>query len=289
MIIDSHYHLEESILTAEELLNRMDVAGVDMTALMGSQILQFPEPARWLVGVNQFLITHGPTRPISKLIISNFTDKGIKILGTDMEIFRDPDNSLVFSTVDKYPDRFLGWIFVNPNGKKDQVEEFDKYKNHPGFIGVKAHPFWNHHTPMDLAPVAEKLVQTGKPLLIHPGFNEEGNYNALVDRVPGLKLILAHAGFPLYRETWNDIRDTKNIFVDLSQTSYVGDGATRDVVNFLGPERCIFGTDGPYGFHGDDETFDYGYIKRRIESIFPDEGVRRRILGENFAELINIA
>ncbi len=289
MVIDSHFHLEESILTAEELIRRMDMAEVDRTALMGSQILQFPEPPRFLVGVNQFLLTHGPTRPISKLLISNFTEKGIKILGTDMEIFRDPDNRAVFNAVEKYPDRFLGWIFVNPKGKKNQVQEFEKYKNHPGFIGVKAHCFWNHHTPLDLAPVAEKLAKTGKPLLIHAGFKEEGDYMALMDRVPGLKLILAHAGFPLYRQTWKAIRENKNISVDLSQTSYVGDGVTRDVVNFLGPDRCIFGTDGPYGFHGDDGTLDYGFIKRRIESLFPDEGVRRRILGESFAELTSIA
>jgi len=33
---------------------------------------------------------------------------------------------------------------------------------------------------------------------------------------------------------------------------------------------------------------DYGYIKRRIERLVPDAGARRRILGENFAELAGI-
>ena len=52
---------------------------------------------------------------------------------------------------------------MNPRGKKDQVAEFEKYKDMDGFIGVKAHPFWHHFKPVELAPVAERLAKTGKP------------------------------------------------------------------------------------------------------------------------------
>jgi predicted TIM-barrel fold metal-dependent hydrolase len=81
----------------------------------------------------------------------------------------------------------------------------------------------------------------------------------------------------------------KNVFVDLSQTSYVNEKTLRKAVEYLGVERCLFGTDGPYGFHGSDGKFDYGLIKKRIENLFPDKGVQRRLLGENFAELAGIA
>ena len=43
------------------------------------------------------------------------------------------------------------------------------------------------------------------------------------------------------------IRDSPNVLVDLSQTSYVGRRMLRDVVGALGPDRCLYGTDGPYG------------------------------------------
>jgi len=53
----------------------------------------------------------------------------------------------------------------------------------------------------------------------------------------------------------------KNVYVDLSQTSYVSERATRDVVAYLGVERCLYGTDGPFGFHGGDGLFDYDFLK----------------------------
>jgi hypothetical protein len=60
-------------------------------------------------------------------------------------------------------------------------------------------------------------------------------------------------------------------------------------VGCLGPDRLFFGTDGPYGFHGPDGRYDYGFIKRRIERMFPDRGVQARLLGENFAEVAGLA
>ncbi|MCL5878741.1 MAG: amidohydrolase, partial [Deltaproteobacteria bacterium] len=112
--------------------------------------------------------------------------------------------------------------------------------------------------------------------------------DSLLKEVPDLKLILAHAGFPVYRETWERIKGNKNVSVDLSQTSYVGNGITKAVVGYLGVERCLFGTDGPFGFYTSDGKFDYGFIKRRIERLFPDKGVQKKLLGDNFATLTGI-
>jgi predicted TIM-barrel fold metal-dependent hydrolase len=60
------------------------------------------------------------------------------------------------------------------------------------------------------------------------------------------------------------------------------------VVEYLGADRCLFGTDGPYGLHGADGTYDYGLIKIRIEQLFPVEKERRLILGEKFARITGL-
>jgi hypothetical protein len=54
MIIDCHYHLDERLLGREELLQRMDEAGVEKTALMGALVDPFPDPGmrRRLLGEN---------------------------------------------------------------------------------------------------------------------------------------------------------------------------------------------------------------------------------------------
>jgi uncharacterized protein len=288
MVIDCHYHLEERLLPVNELMKKMDQSGVDKIALMGLQIDPYPEPSRLLISLLQILLTKRPLRRLGKSFIANFTNDGIKILGNNYPLKFEPDNEPVFNLVSAHPDKFLGWIFINPKGKKDQVTEFEKWKMSKGCVGIKAHAFWNHHTPLELRPVAEKVAAAGLPLIIHLGYGSEGDYSALLDAVPNLKLILAHAGFPGYSDTWKNILPRKNVYVDLSQTSYVGVKTIKDAVGYLGVERCLFGTDGPYGFHGADGKFDYGLIKRRIESIFPDSGIRKRLLGDNFQELAGI-
>jgi predicted TIM-barrel fold metal-dependent hydrolase len=64
--------------------------------------------------------------------------------------------------------------------------------------------------------------------------------------------------------------------------------ATRRAVEILGVERCLYGTDGPYGYQAADGKFDFGFIKARLDRLFPDAGARRRLLGGNFAELAGI-
>ncbi len=290
MIIDCHFHLEEGLLARDELIERMDAAGVDRVALMGAMVEPFPEAAKFLVSLLQFLITRRATRGIAKALVANFSERGnIKLPMGEFKLYPDPDNGAVFEAVKKFPKRFLGWAFVNPRGVNEPVKELARWKKAPGFVGVKVHPFWHRYDPVLLAPVAHELVKTGKPMLAHVGFGSHGDFGALLRAVPGLKLILAHAGFPEYSDTWEKIRGNKNVYVDLSQTGYVGEKTTRQVIEYLGVGRCLFGTDGPFGYHAADGKMDYGFIRRRIERLVPDAGARRRILGENFAELAGIS
>lgn len=289
MIIDCHYHLEERVFPVDRLIAEMQKAGIDKVALMGSIIGPFAEPPMFLIKLLQILLENSTTRGLGRALVSNFTPRGeVKILGKPYMLETDPDNEKVFATVQKYPDKFLGWIFVNPRGRKNQVEEFEKYNNMPGFIGVKAHPFWHHFKPAELAPVAERLVKTGKPLLIHAGFGEEGDFKALLKKVPDLKLILSHAGFPNYSDTWKKIKPLQNVYMDLSQTTYTSEDATRRTVDMFGADRLFFGTDGPFGFHGADHQYDYGFIKHRIEGMFTDIKIRRKLLGESFTNVVGL-
>ena len=224
---------------------------------------------------------------MAKILAANFTPEGdIKLPAGIIHLYPNPKNEPVFQAVAGRPDRFLGWVFVNPRGEKDQIQELNRWKDNPGFVGVKAHPFWHRHPPVELLPVAEQVAKIGKPLLIHAGFDAHGDYDALLQKAPGLKLILAHAGFPLYFDTLKNIKDNKNVYVDLSQTSYLNGRTTQQAVEYLGIERCLFGTDGPYGIHGNDHLFDYSFIKRRIERLFPAREIQKKLLGENFSKFI---
>jgi predicted TIM-barrel fold metal-dependent hydrolase len=289
MIVDCHYHLERRLLTDDELLKKMDECEVDKVALMGVINEPIHKPSEFLLNILRFTLTHRSFRFLAKILAANFTSEGdIKLPTGIFHLYPNPKNEPIFQAVADKPDRFIGWVFVNPKGGTDQIQELKKWKDSPGFVGVKAHPFWHHYEPVELLPIGDQLVKMGKPLLIHAGFDEHGDYDVLLQKVSGLKLILAHAGFPLYFDTWKKIKNNKNVYVDLSQTSYLNDRTTRQAIEYLGVERCLFGTDGPYGVHGDDDLFDYSFIKRRIERLFPDKEIQKKLLGENFLELIQI-
>ncbi len=287
MIIDSHFHLDQGLLPVELLLKNMTEAGVDKIALIASLCSPIPNVKEMLLKVNRFLLTNSLFRGLGRKVMDNFTPEGdFRILKSIVKVYKDPDNQPVFDAIKAHPGKFLGWIFVNPRGTQDQLQEFRKWKDVPGAIGVKAHPFWHRFNPVELVPVAQQVAAWGKPMLLHLGFTEHGNYDALLKEVPDLKLVLAHAAFPYYAQTWKTIKDKPNILVDVSQTMYVNANITRKVVNLLGPDRCLFGTDGPFGSFGPAGSFDLGVISGRIRKLFPDPQVQTKILGESFQNII---
>ncbi len=289
MIIDMHFHLDERMMAVETLLDKMDETGIDKVALMAQLVDPLPEPKDILISFAQFLLYHRFTRKIAKPMISKFNENGDIILPTgNFSLYSEPDNEKVFSIVNKYPERFLAWVFVNPLSKNDPAEEYIRWRGSKGFAGVKAHPFWHRYAPVKLAAVAALAAADSKPLLMHAGFDERGDYTALRKELPELKIILAHAGFPRFSDTWRAIKNDKKIFIDFSSNHYVSKKTIGDAVEYLGAERCVFGTDGPFGHRQVDGTMDYGLIKRRIESIFPDKRVQKRILGENFIEIADL-
>lgn len=287
MIIDCHYHLEPRVQTEDNLLSKMDQNQIEKTVLMAAMCDPIPHNPEFLLKLMRFLLTHRTLHPLVKKLAARFTPDGNLILPKNvLEIYRDPNNQPVAEAIAAHPDRFLGWIFVNPRGQNDPVDEFEKWSKEKGFVGVKAHPFWHRYPPLELLPVAEKAAAAGLPMLLHVGFDDHGDFLSLVDRVPELKLILAHTGFPGYSHTWEAIRNRSNIWVDVSADAYVNEACTRGAVERLGADRCLFGTDGPYGREAEDGFFDNGYIKRRLEELFPDEATRKKMLGENVSALI---
>jgi len=289
MIIDCHQHLLPDIIPTETLIAKMDKNGIDKIALMASPCGPIPEPSPILISSMRFSLTRSWLRPLSKKTITRFTEEGDVQLPTSViKILKKPDNPLVFAAAERHPDRFLAWCMVNPGDNQDALAEYDRWKDHPSCVGVKAHPFWHRFPLKKLLPVAERLVAKKAPLIVHLGFGDNGDILSFADELPELKIIIAHAGFPCYSDTWKIIKNRKKILVDLSATSYVDEKIMAAVASCLGIERCLFGTDGPFGSHNGHEGFDMGLIKRRIEKVFPDKGHQRMILGENFMNFITL-
>ena len=125
----------------------------------------------------------------------------------------------------------------------------------------------------------------GYPLLIHLGCRaRSGDYRRLPEKYPDLKVIYAHAGIPYFGRLWSFVKGRRNVYVVLSSL-YLNREYVRNAADFLGAEKCLYGTDGPYGHQGPGEDYDYGMIKGWMEALPLPERQLARVLGENFLEV----
>ena len=76
--------------------------------------------------------------------------------------------------------------------------------------------------------------------------------------------------------------------MDLS-SPYIDEALARAAVAAMGPERCLYGTDAPYGFHDAGGSYDYGEIKRWVERLPVASAKREAVFSENFLALLGKA
>lgn len=292
MIIDCHMHYEPRMFPVERMLACMDRHGIDRTALVPTMVEPFTMKNRIKRISNAFLrYTLVYCNPLGRNFYHAFLidSKGyFHILWDKYRIIDRPDNASVAEVLERYPDRFFGWIFVNPAVDGNPLREIERWSAQPGMIGVKAHTFWHRYSVEKLDPVAAWCREHDKPLLIHLGSRGgSGDFRRLPEKYPGIKIIFAHAGIPYYRGLWSYIKDRKNLFVDLS-SPYLNRGLVRMAVDFLGAEKCLYGTDGPYGKQALGADYDYGWIKGWIESLPVSEREREMIFHVNFESVCGL-
>jgi uncharacterized protein len=291
MIIDMHYHLDERMEKINRLLDQMKTFNVDKTALIAPMVDPFHVEgvAEKLAHFVRSMLT-GFWHRLGLLAYESTVTKSGKfsILGTTYNIDQLPDNQLVAQAVNAYPDKFFGWFFINPVAE-NPVEELEKHAGSNGWIGVKCHPFWHRFPVEKLDDTAAFCSEKELPLLIHLGGKKDnGDFRYLPEKYPKLKVIYAHAGVPHYQKLWPYVKATTNVHIDLS-SPYLDEPLRRAAVEAMGPEKCLYGTDGPFGYPAKaDGLYDHGAILAEIDRLPISTKQKEGILGENFAELAQI-
>lgn len=136
-----------------------------------------------------------------------------------------------------------------------QTLELARKANLPG---IKVHPEYQSFSfdELELDPVWQTVAEMGFFLITHAGedsgfdppyHSDPESLRKFHDRFPGLKLVLAHGGS---WKQWSEVREFLagcNIYFDLA---FVGEllprGQYKELVEALGIERCLFGTDSPW-------------------------------------------
>lgn len=289
MRIDMHAHLDPRILEPSTMERKLDDAQVDRVVLIASMNDPLPKTPKALLSIVRGLMERAATRPLAEMIHRQLltSDGNYRVSGEVVRIYATPDNEPVANIVQARPNRFLGWIFLNPAADPQVLETLERYRVIPGMVGLKLHPHWHDYRTDLLDPVLRRAEELGMPVLVHLGFGKRGNFREMAERFPKLRIIAAHAGFPFYRDLWRYKGECPNLFVDLS-SPYINERLARDAVAAMGAERCLYGTDAPYGFHEDDGSYDYGEIASWVERLPISSNAQERIMGRGFAELIDL-
>ncbi len=290
MLIDAHYHIEEKIEKIERIIDQMDSYNIDKIAL----IPPLSEPFK-VDGIAEKLAKFARNtlswkwKKIGLLTYKSLvTGKGeFSILGKKYNIYPIPDNELVQKTMDAYPDRFLGWIFINP-AASDPIKEVEKYISKPGWIGVKCHLFWHQYSAKQLDEVAALCSEKKKAMILHLGADHgQGDYKYLPERFPDLKIIYAHAAVPFFYSSWKYIKEKSNVYVDLSGP-YLDEKTRHKVVEIIGADKCIYGTDGPYGYEDSEGNYDRSIVLEEIFRLPLKDSEKEKILSGNFLDIVGI-
>lgn len=284
-VVDAHAHLEPRMLDLPTMIAQLDAHRVDRVVLIPAMNDPLPGTPKALLTVIRALL-RSPCHPVARVVnAAVMTDHGdLRLRGRTYAIYPRPDNATVAAAITAHPDRFLGWIFLNPRAGVG-LDELERWRHVPGFIGVKLHPHWHGYPLADALPLARRCEELGLPILVHLGFGARGHWRVLADACPRLRLLFAHAGMPHYDRMWGAIRDDPRLWLDVS-SPYLDEALVRDAVAAVGPARVLYGTDAPYGFHDPGGAYDYGAIRGWVERLPTRASEIDRILGDNALRLL---
>jgi uncharacterized protein len=195
-------------------------------------------------------------------------------------------NAETAAAVEAFPDRFGGYLVVNP--WQDPVAELSRWADDPRFVGIKLHPSLHAYplTGSRYAPVWEYASRTGCPVLTHTAYGSDYDnlwtLGRVADRYPRVSVLAGHAGI-----TWVGFDDAiavaraaPNLVLEVCGSFISGDDIAR-MVDELGPDKVVYGSDFPF--------IDMRVSLGRVLFAPIGEAARADVLGGTMARLLAVA
>jgi hypothetical protein len=186
-----------------------------------------------------------------ELIISLMDEAGIaqSIVMTYRDATRpdDPATLYVKESVDKYPQRLVGYVRINPNasGASDALDQaIGDFK----MKGLKLHPVSYVGFPYGEATLRlmRHAARYNAPVLFHTGDESLALPEEVVEAaklVPEAMVILGHMGGYYHFDAVLEYAQFPNVVVDTSAIPYPW--MIRKAVDAYGPARVLYASDGP--------------------------------------------
>lgn len=184
--------------------------------------------------------------------------------------------------ISRFPDRLVGFARLNPAYRPEAHEALERAVQELGFRGLKLHP-----TTTIAHPAAEATVELmrtcgelGVPVLFHCGDDPYTTPQSIAlgaEQVPGTVVVMGHMGGYFHVDEAIAMAEMhENLVLETSAMPYPNKIA--EAVERVGPERVIFGSDGP----GCNPRLEV----EKIRMLGLPESTERAVLGENAARLL---
>ena len=168
----------------------------------------------------------------------------------DLPFIQECNDNTAF-LMEKYPDRVHGFCYINPAHGRDACDELERRLSTQQFVGLKLWVAVKCDDPL-LDPLMELCTHFNVPALQHTWIKATGNLAGesapelvadLARRHPKATVIAAHAGGD-YEYGAKVFRPCPNVLLDIAGNE-CNAGYVEILVNHVGADRVIFGTDMP--------------------------------------------
>lgn len=251
------------------------------------------------IDIHTHLYTRGDTPSVQELerailLANHYGIDRIVLLGNVTTAGPNPDvdairslNTQSLKVMDLYPDRYIGFCYLNPSHPHTFIqEEIERCVVEGGMKGLK---LWIAVKSTDdrLDPILEQAEELDVPLLHHSwykqtsySFNESTPEDIahLARRFPNVTMIMAHLSGCGVRGIL-DVVDFPNVYVDTSG-SQPESILVEYAVEKLGARRVLYGSDWPLR--------DFGTQIGRVTGAALDPRDRQLILRENAARILKL-
>jgi predicted TIM-barrel fold metal-dependent hydrolase len=171
-------------------------------------------------------------------------------------------NDYLLESIDRYPDRLIGFCATNPAWGEDGLQEVERCLS-AGLHGVgELHPDSQGFSLDDrgvMAPLVKLAMSWGVPVLVHAsepvGHSYQGKGRVtpevllrFIQNFPQTLIICAHwgGGLPFYSLMPEVAKALKNVYFDTAASPFLYDKEVfLTLAKLIGPQKILWGTDFP--------------------------------------------
>ena len=205
------------------------------------------------------------------------------------------NNESVVEFVSKYPEKFIGFVGLDPHKGMKAIEELKISVNELGMRGAAVDPYLAQIYANDAKyyPIYSKCCELDIPIIFTTG-PATLVPNAIIDHVapryidivardfPELSIVISHGGYPWVNEAIIVAERNRNVYLDLSEYEFSPMAeAYIQAANTMIPDKVLYASAHPF--------VDFRQALESYQKLPFEEGVRKKIMHDNAARLLGLA